>query len=297
MSSALWEQCLSHLENNLTAQQLNTWLFPLQAIESADTLTLLAPNTYVKAWVSEQLEAEITTLITRLSHGNIARLKIDVGQQPAINPPQASEKTSEKTPTTSTNHQATSTSAKASPELGSPMNPLFTFDTFVEGKSNQIARASSLHVAEAPGTSGYNPLFLYGGTGLGKTHLMLAIGNKIKKDNPNAKVVYMSAERYVQHMVNSIRNNTIGEFKLYYRHIDALLIDDIQFFSKKERSQEEFFYTFNNLLDTQRQIILTCDRFPKEVDDLDERLKSRLSWGLTVDIEPPELETRMFNNF
>ena len=293
MSSALWEQCLSHLENNLTAQQLNTWLFPLQAIESADTLTLLAPNTYVKAWVSEQLEAEITTLITRLSHGNIARLKIDVGQQPAINPPQASEKTSEKTPTTSTNHQATSTSAKASPELGSPMNPLFTFDTFVEGKSNQIARASSLHVAEAPGTSGYNPLFLYGGTGLGKTHLMLAIGNKIKKDNPNAKVVYMSAERYVQHMVNSIRNNTIGEFKLYYRHIDALLIDDIQFFSKKERSQEEFFYTFNNLLDTQRQIILTCDRFPKEVDDLDERLKSRLSWGLTVDIEPPELETRV----
>ena len=148
-------------------------------------------------------------------------------------------------------------------------------------------------MAEAPGTSGYNPLFLYGGTGLGKTHLMLAVGNQIKKDNPKARVMYLSSERFVQDMITSLRNNVMDQFKSHYRSVDALLIDDIQFFAKKERSQEEFFYTFNNLLEGQRQIILTCDRFPKEVDNLDERLQSRLGWGLTVAIEPPELETRV----
>jgi chromosomal replication initiator protein len=173
------------------------------------------------------------------------------------------------------------------------MNPLFTFDNYVEGKSNQIARAASLHVAEAPGTSGYNPLFLYGGTGLGKTHLMLAVGNTIKQKNPKARVIYLSSERFVQDMITALRNNAIDQFKAHYRSADALLIDDIQFFAKKERSQEEFFYTFNSLLEGQRQIILTCDRFPKEVENLDERLQSRLGWGLTVAIEPPELETRV----
>ncbi|MDO7596698.1 MAG: chromosomal replication initiator protein DnaA [Pseudomonadota bacterium] len=282
MSSPLWEKCLSHLEGELSAQQLNTWLRPLQAIQTPNSLRLLAPNPYVQAWVQEQLETKINQLIQALSQGAITSITIDVG---TINP-QVAE---------------TNTIAKVSPAIpksmapaaGSPLNPNFTFESYVEGKSNQIARAASLHVAESPGTSGYNPLFLYGGTGLGKTHLMLAVGNQIKKDNPKAKVMYLSSERFVQDMITALRNNVIDQFKAHYRSADALLIDDIQFFAKKERSQEEFFYTFNSLLEGQKQIILTCDRFPKEVENLDERLQSRLGWGLTISIEPPELETRV----
>jgi chromosomal replication initiator protein len=284
VSSSLWEKCLSHLEGELSVQQLNTWLRPLQAIETSDSLRLLAPNAYVQAWVQEQLEHSINDLVAKLTNDRIRTIQIEVGTNI---PEQASIK---KTPR---NDRPSSYNNKSAPALGNPMNPLFTFDTFVEGKSNQIARAGSLHVAEAPGTSGYNPLFLYGGTGLGKTHLMLAVGNQIKKDNPKARVMYLSSERFVQDMITSLRNNVIDQFKAHYRNVDALLIDDIQFFAKKERSQEEFFYTFNNLLEGQRQIILTCDRFPKEVDNLDERLQSRLGWGLTVAIEPPELETRV----
>jgi len=282
VSSPLWEKCLSHLEGELSAQQLNTWLRPLQAIQTPTSLRLLAPNPYVQAWVQEQLETKINQLIQALSQGVITSVTIDVG----TNKPQIAE---------------TNTIAKPSPDAprsmapaaGSPLNPAFTFESFVEGKSNQIARAASLHVADSPGTSGYNPLFLYGGTGLGKTHLMLAIGNQIKKDNPKAKVMYLSSERFVQDMITALRNNVIDQFKAHYRSADALLIDDIQFFAKKERSQEEFFYTFNSLLEGQKQIILTCDRFPKEVENLDERLQSRLGWGLTIAIEPPELETRV----
>lgn len=292
MSSPLWEKCLSHLEGDLSAQQLNTWLRPLQAIETEDSLRLLAPNPYVKAWVQEQLENQINALIHGLSQGLIERVAIEVGTvdtpdgKPRNNTPindEPAAKPKENEPD----------GEKAAPAIGSPMNPLFTFDNYVEGKSNQIARAASLHVAEAPGTSGYNPLFLYGGTGLGKTHLMLAVGNKIRQNNPGARVIYLSSERFVQDMITALRNNAIDQFKAHYRSADALLIDDIQFFAKKERSQEEFFYTFNSLLEGQRQIILTCDRFPKEVENLDERLQSRLGWGLTVAIEPPELETRV----
>ena len=291
MSSPLWEKCLSHLEGDLSAQQLNTWLRPLQAIETEDSLRLLAPNPYVKAWVQEQLEQQINSLIHNLSQGLIARVAIEVGTVPAeeIKPRRNTAPVSEIVTPQAENKEP----AKTEPAIGSPMNPLFTFDNYVEGKSNQIARAASLHVAEAPGTGGYNPLFLYGGTGLGKTHLMLAVGNKIKQNNPKARVIYLSSERFVQDMITALRNNAIDQFKAHYRSADALLIDDIQFFAKKERSQEEFFYTFNSLLEGQRQIILTCDRFPKEVENLDERLQSRLGWGLTVAIEPPELETRV----
>lgn len=295
MSSPLWEKCLSHLEGDLSAQQLNTWLRPLQAIETSDSLRLLAPNPYVKAWVQEQLESQINSLIAALSQGSIVKVAIEVGTKAMGNVP-SRRQTDEAEPNTdiatpSVNIKTSET--KAEPAIGNPMNPLFTFDSYVEGKSNQIARAASLHVAEAPGTSGYNPLFLYGGTGLGKTHLMLAVGNKIKQNNPKARVIYLSSERFVQDMITALRNNAIDQFKSHYRSADALLIDDIQFFAKKERSQEEFFYTFNSLLEGQRQIILTCDRFPKEVENLDERLQSRLGWGLTVAIEPPELETRV----
>jgi chromosomal replication initiator protein len=291
VSSPLWEKCLSHLEGDLSAQQLNTWLRPLQAIETEDSLRLLAPNPYVKAWVQEQLEQQINSLIHNLSKGLIARVAIEVGTVPAeeIKPRRNTAPVSEIVTPQAENKEP----AKTEPAIGSPMNPLFTFDNYVEGKSNQIARAASLHVAEAPGTGGYNPLFLYGGTGLGKTHLMLAVGNKIKQNNPKARVIYLSSERFVQDMITALRNNAIDQFKAHYRSADALLIDDIQFFAKKERSQEEFFYTFNSLLEGQRQIILTCDRFPKEVENLDERLQSRLGWGLTVAIEPPELETRV----
>ncbi len=284
MSSSLWEKCLSHLEDELSVQQLNTWLRPLQAVETKDSLCLLAPNAYVQTWVQEQLEQRLNKLVASLTQNKISSIQIEVGNNIPDRAP---------TKTTPDNNRTNTRNNKSEPALGSPMNPLFTFDTFVEGKSNQIARAGSLHVAEAPGTSGYNPLFLYGGTGLGKTHLMLAVGNQIKKDNPKARVMYLSSERFVQDMITSLRNNVMDQFKAHYRSVDALLIDDIQFFAKKERSQEEFFYTFNNLLEGQRQIILTCDRFPKEVDNLDERLQSRFGWGLTVAIEPPELETRV----
>lgn len=284
MSSPLWDKCLSHLEGELSAQQLNTWLRPLQAIQTTDRLRLLAPNAYVQAWVEEQLETKINTLITALSDGAIKTVDIEVGSNNAEPKPTNNKKPAPASATVD---------RRAAPAVGSPINPLFTFDAFVEGKSNQIARAASLHVAEAPGTSGYNPLFLYGGTGLGKTHLMLAVANQIKKNNPRAHVIYLSSERFVQDMITALRNNVIDQFKSHYRSADALLIDDIQFFAKKERSQEEFFYTFNSLLEGQKQIILTCDRFPKEVEHLDERLQSRLGWGLTVAVEPPELETRV----
>ena len=225
-----------------------------------------------------------------MTNGSINKIEIEVGTKDSI----SAEKTKRRVKTTDKAPASIAVSeTEPSPAIGSPMNPLFTFDNYVEGKSNQIARAASLHVAEAPGTSGYNPLFLYGGTGLGKTHLMLAVGNKIRQNNPKARVIYLSSERFVQDMITALRNNAIDQFKAHYRSADALLIDDIQFFAKKERSQEEFFYTFNSLLEGQRQIILTCDRFPKEVENLDERLQSRLGWGLTIAIEPPELETRV----
>lgn len=287
MSSPLWEKCLSHLAGDLSAQQLNTWLRPLQAIETEDSLRLLAPNPYVQQWVQEQLETQINTLLNGLTQGIIQKVAIEVGTRDTVPAPKPKPEQPREPVATKP------AEADPLPSLGSPINPMFTFDSYVEGKSNQIARAASLHVAEAPGTSGYNPLFLYGGTGLGKTHLMLAVGNKIKQNNPKAKVIYLSSERFVQDMITALRNNAIDQFKAHYRSADALLIDDIQFFAKKERSQEEFFYTFNSLLEGQRQIILTCDRFPKEVENLDERLQSRLGWGLTVAIEPPELETRV----
>ncbi len=283
MSSPLWDKCLSHLEGELTAQQLNTWLRPLQAIQTNDSLRLLAPNSYVQAWVQEQLEQKINTLVHNLTQGKTGPVQIEIGTKLVEEP----------TKNTDLPRQFRKANAATSPSAGSPLNPLFTFDSFVEGKSNQIARAAALAVSEEPGTNGYNPLFLYGGTGLGKTHLMLAVGNQILKNNPKARVMYLSSERFVQDMITALRNNVIDQFKTYYRSADALLIDDIQFFAKKERSQEEFFYTFNSLLEGQKQIILTCDRFPKEVDHLDERLQSRLGWGLTVAIEPPELETRV----
>jgi chromosomal replication initiator protein len=210
-------------------------------------------------------------------HGVDLPVRLEVGSQ-TLTKPIASSKTS--------SGQTTKLRRNSS------LNPNFTFDSFVEGKSNQLGRAASIQVAENPG-KGYNPLLIYGGVGLGKTHLMHAVGNLILQHHPDANVVYLHSERFVADMVKALQHNTINEFKRYYRSVDALLIDDIQFFAGKERSQEEFFHTFNALLEGEQQVIMTCDRYPKEVDGLEERLKSRFGWGLPVAIEPPELETRV----
>jgi len=277
--SAVWKRCLLRLENEIPEQQLNTWIRPLQAVEEKHRIRLLAPNRFVLDWVREHFYERIQQLVEQQAEGNTVLLEIGssipVEQQAATSVQEPAEP-----------------SPRAQASGGSNINPRFTFDSFVEGKSNQLARAACTQVAQNPGSS-YNPLFLYGGVGLGKTHLMHAIGNLMLRDKPGAKVLYLHSERFVGDMVKALQHNAINEFKRHYRSADALLIDDIQFFAGKERSQEEFFHTFNALLEGQQQVVLTCDRYPKEVDGLEERLKSRFGWGLTVAIEPPELETRV----
>ncbi len=272
---SLWNQCVRSLEADLSEQQFNTWIRPLQLVEDGTLVRLLAPNRFVVDWVKGHcLEKIRSWWSTHSDQGS--EVVVEVGTRAPIKrdapPPVEAEV------------------RVAGPLLGSRLNPAFSFDSFVEGKSNQLARAAALQVARNPG-SAYNPLFIYGGVGLGKTHLMQAVGNMIAAANPGAKVAYVHSERFVSDMVRGLRHNTIADFKRAYRSLDALLIDDIQFFANKDRSQEEFFHTFNTLLEGQRQIILTCDRYPKEVTGLEERLKSRFGWGLTVAIEPPELET------
>ncbi len=275
--TSLWNRCVRDLQAELPEQQFNTWIRPLQAVEDGQVLRLLAPNRFVVDWLQEHYVDRILDLVD--SSGEGTELVIEVG----------SRQGSTSDNTAKPNRPTSSSAASATP-VASRLNPIFTFETFVEGKSNQLARAAASQVGENPGTS-YNPLFIYGGVGLGKTHLMHAVGNEIVKRKPTARVAYVHSERFVGDMVKGLQHNTISEFKRSYRSLDALLIDDIQFFAGKERSQEEFFHTFNALLEGQRQIILTCDRYPKEVNGLEERLKSRFGWGLTVCIDPPELET------
>lgn len=287
MIPAVWQQCLKHLEAELTSQQYNTWIRPLQVVENATELQLLAPNRFVLDWIRDKYSARIESIITELSPNGPLSISLEVG----------SAGTSESTPTplaVASTQTVTPDSRKArkQPKIESRLKSDFTFDNFIAGKSNQLARAASLQIAENPGKA-YNPLFICGGVGLGKTHLMHAVGNLLVSGRPEAKVVYLHSERFVADMVKGLQHNSIGDFKRFYRSVDALLIDDIQFFAGKERSQEEFFHTFNALLEGQQQIILTCDRYPKEVSGVEERLKSRFGWGLTVAIEPPELETRV----
>ncbi len=285
MSVALWGQCLARLEDELTPQQYNTWIRPLQAEMVDGVLRLLSPNRFVMDWVSEHFRDRINEMLQQMSEGTPPALELTVGSVATV---AKQPKPSSTQVQNNTNIQAAVKNNKAQART----NPNFTFANFVEGKSNQLARAASMQVGENPGTA-YNPLFIYGGVGLGKTHLMHAVGNLILERQPGAKVIYLHSERFVADMVKALQHNAINDFKRYYRGVDALLIDDIQFFAGKERSQEEFFHTFNSLLEGQRQVILTCDRYPKEVNGLEERLKSRFGWGLTVAIEPPELETRV----
>jgi chromosomal replication initiator protein len=275
VQSTLWDQCIRALQAELPEQQFNTWIRPLQAVNDGDVLKLLAPNRFVIDWVRQHYLGRIVELVDE--HGDNTEVVVEVGSRD-VAPPTAA------TTTIKTRGKP------ARPPVVSRLNPQFTFAHFVEGKSNQLARAAASQVGENPGKS-YNPLFIYGGVGLGKTHLMHAVGNAILENDPDARVSYVHSERFVSDMVKGLQHNTISDFKRTYRSLDALLIDDIQFFAGKERSQEEFFHTFNALLEGQRQIILTCDRYPKEVNGLEERLKSRFGWGLTVAIEPPELET------
>jgi len=320
VSVELWQQCIDLLRDELPAQQFNTWIRPLQVEAEGDELRVYAPNRFVLDWVNEKYLSRLLELLSERATGLAPSLSLLIGskrtaaapqslasatrnQQPvgspaAAAPPQAGPAEApvmaavEASPTVAPARAERNVQVEGGLKHTSYLNRTFTFENFVEGKSNQLARAAAWQVADNP-KHGYNPLFLYGGVGLGKTHLMHAVGNHLLKKNPNAKVVYLHSERFVADMVKALQLNAINEFKRFYRSVDALLIDDIQFFAKKERSQEEFFHTFNALLEGGQQVILTSDRYPKEIDGLEERLKSRFGWGLTVAVEPPELETRV----
>ena len=327
MALMTWQRCLGHLQDELTAQQFNTWIRPLQLEDDASesSVRLVAPNRFVMGWVEDKFLARIQELFVQIDDQlpavelatkntqNVVRPEL--GKQslspnsggsegpglprkaPSKNQAEICSSLTKAPPVTAkhTNipvrgHSRTNT--RMADIHDDNLNENFCFENFIEGKSNQLARAAAQQVAENPGGS-YNPLFIYGGVGLGKTHLMHAVGNALRARKPNAKIVYLHSERFVADMVKALQLNAINDFKRFYRSVDALLIDDIQFFARKERSQEEFFHTFNALLEGGHQMILTCDRYPKEIVGVEERLKSRFGWGLTVAVEPPELETRV----
>lgn len=295
MSEELWNRCLSRLEDELPSQQFNMWIRPLQVVaaDSGAELTLFAPNRFVVDWVRDQYLDRILGLMGELELDRPPAVRLEVGSSRAAT---ASLRDELVPPPVQPAVAPAPPSVQAEPppaHYRSNLIQAYTFESFVEGKSNRMAFAAAQQVAENPGSHGYNPLLFYGGVGLGKTHLMHAVGNYILKRNPGARVVYLHSERFVQDMVSALRNKTINEFKRFYRSLDALLIDDIQFFAGKEQSQEEFFHTFNSLLENGQQIILTCDKYPKEIEGLEERLKSRFGWGLSQPLEPPELETRV----
>lgn len=278
----VWDQCVKQLKGELTSAEFNTWILPLQARIDGTSLHLFAPNRFVLDWTRKHYEQRLIELCCQYSDGTVDHLRFEVGGVDRVD----SEISAKKLDASSDDRASDLAERRASANL----NADYTFDTFVEGKSNQLARAASIQIGQNPGTA-YNPLFVYGGVGLGKTHLMHAVGNVILASNPNARVVYLHSERFVSEMIKALQHNRIDEFKRTYRSVNALLIDDVQFFAGKERSQEEFFHTFNALFESRQQIILSSDRFPKEVVGLEERLKSRFGWGLTVSIDPPDLET------
>ena len=291
---SLWDKCLDALEHELPSQQFNIWIRPLQAQLIDGRLILFAPNRFVLDWITERFLTRISELVKQLSdeeenESPIVLLELGSSMSSGSIPAPAPAQT---LPTPTIILSDKSAPSYFDNDYQSHLNPQFTFDNFVEGTSNQLAKASAFLVAENPAEA-YNPLYVYGDVGLGKTHLVYAIGNHLMRRSARIKVLYLRAERFVGDMVKSLQTNSMDRFKRYYRNVDALLIDDIQFFSGKDRSQEEFFHTFNALLESQQQIILTCDRYPKEINGVEERLKSRFGWGLTVSIDPPELETRV----
>ncbi len=294
--SGFWSQCLAHFEQTLNKQQFNTWLKPLNVQEEVEQVRITAPNRFVAQWIRDKFLHDIERLAEDY-YSKRHPVLIAIGEDQADKqnrdgtPVPLNGNGHEPAPAREARPAATKVASQPSPE-DSRLNPLFTFDTFVCGKANDLARAAALQVAENPG-SGYNPLFVYGGVGLGKTHLIQAIGSQVLVYNPAANVRYTHAERYFSDMVRAIRTRSSEDFKRRYDSLDLLLIDDIQFFANKDRTQEEFFYTFNTLIERHKQVIITSDTFPKDMEGIEERLKSRFSWGLTVMLEPPELEMRV----
>lgn len=311
MIVATWQKCANSLKTELPPQQFNTWIKPIRVLGGSNTLHLLTPNRFVLEWVKEHFLTRIEELLNELSSGSPPNIVLEVADSkdgsklPVAFQTEPAAPISPQIPITPENTHDDSVQlenfpASMPPVFGNParklsfkgeLNKNYTFANFIQGKSNQLARAAAAQVASNPGGA-YNPLFIYGGVGLGKTHLMHAIGNHLRDKNPAANVVYLHSQTFVGSMVSALQLNAINEFKRYYHSVDALLIDDIQFFANKERSQEEFFHTFNAIFEGGRQIIMTCDKYHSEINGLEERLKSRFGWGLSVAVEPPELETR-----
>ncbi|MDP2834943.1 MAG: chromosomal replication initiator protein DnaA [Pseudomonadota bacterium] len=302
-----WSHCVAHFERTLNTQQLNTWIRPLSAETATGLVTVVAPNGFVAQWVRDKFVPEIeqlarvyfpdtTKVVLKVAGGRVVRHTESVvtKEPPEAVPTQVVQAIQETTRPikTGAERKTPAKPEKATVPDESRINPLFSFDTFVPGKANDLARAAALQVADNPG-SGYNPLFVYGGVGLGKTHLMHAIGNRMLQINTKARLKYIHADRYVSDMVRAVRSNSYDDFKRRYDSLDLLMIDDIQFFAGKEGTQEQFFYTFNTLIEDHKQVIITSDTFPKDMAGIEERLKSRFSWGLTVMLEPPELEMRV----
>lgn len=307
-----WSTCLLRFEKELSPQQFNTWIKPLKVDVQPDTIRLLAPNRFVQQWVKDKFYAKIQTLADELlpNHINIELDVHNVETTPKKNgvpSPKPLHGNGDETQNKHTSnalsvanhhdklpqltHKTKSSEGRTNPRA-SGLNLSFNFDNYVTGRANQLARAAAIQVADSPGQA-YNPLFIYGGVGLGKTHLLQAIGNQLKANKPDANIRYLHAERYVSDVVKAYENKAFDNFKQQYHSLDLLLIDDIQFFAKKTRTQEEFFYAFNTLIEEKKQIVITCDTYPKEIIDVDERLRTRFSWGLTVAVEPPELEMRV----
>lgn len=314
-----WPTCLSRFEKELSTQQFNTWIKPLQTEIEGDAIRLCAPNRFVMQWVRDRFLKKIEQFAHELQLANIKielvltdsekktaskttpasplakALKVSEEQKLKIELPEIVGKPVATSPANATPAGKGVTTTKIALKKiveNSGLNTTFNFGNYVTGRANQLARAAAIQVAENPGNA-YNPLFIYGGVGLGKTHLLQAIGNELKQHNPDARIRYLHAERYVSDVVKAYEHKAFDEFKRQYHSLDLLLIDDIQFFAKKTRTQEEFFYAFNSLIEAKKQIVITCDTYPKEIADVDERLRTRFSWGLTVAVEPPELEMRV----
>lgn len=288
---SFWLTCLGRFKQELSAQQFNTWIKPLRCEVFEGGLRLLSPNRFVQQWVKDRFLSKIELLGQELFNHPVI-IELGLMENGSALPQQETVVTEALLAPAPAAIKQTKPKPAKPLENGSGLNPVFNFDNFVTGKANQLARAAAIQVSENPG-SAYNPLFIYGGVGLGKTHLMQAIGNHLKQQKPDAKIRYLHAERYVSDVVKAYENKAFDEFKRTYHSLDLLLIDDIQFFAKKSRTQEEFFYAFNSLIEAKKQIVISCDTYPKEIADMDERLRTRFSWGLTVAVEPPELEMRV----
>ncbi|MBV8646040.1 chromosomal replication initiator protein DnaA [Paludibacterium sp.] len=305
-----WPLCLARLESELSSQQFNTWIKPLAAEATEDSVALLAPNRFIMQFIKDRFLGRIEEIAVELMGEVPVELRLGTPQPrparvmpaapvaaaPAAVPSAASVNgfaTSQPVAAPAQPRQAAAVKAIGAGHESTRLNPAFTFDTLVTGKGNQLARAAAAQIADNPGDPAYNPLFVYGGVGLGKTHLIQAIGNHVYQKSPQARIRYIHAERYVADIMRAYQHKAFDEFKRYYHSLDLLLIDDIQFFSGKNRTQEEFFYAFNALIEGGKQVIMTCDTYPKQIEGMEERLISRFSWGLTVEIQPPELEMRV----